>query len=210
MRDCCPDCDSKIFVKNGITRHGAQNHLCKDCGRQFTLNPQSNKIPEETRNLVNKLLLERLSLQGICRVTGVSESWLLAYISGLYEATPRDLGVDVPSDVEGVVLTRVEADELWSFVGRKAHRQWVWLALDITTRQVIAMHIGKRGTKDARKLWDQIPDAYKGESNFFTDLNDAYREAFPEICLYQVKKKWSDQPRRKVKLHSETACESSC
>jgi hypothetical protein len=47
----------------------------------------------------------------------------------------------------------------------------------------------KRGKKDARKLWEQIPDPYKGESNFFTDLHDAYKDAFPEVCLYQVEKK---------------------
>ena len=83
MRNCCPDCNSKVFVKNGITLHGAQNHLCKDCGRQFVFDPQSNRIPSSTRDLIDKLLLERLSLEGIYRVTGVSMNWLLSYISNL-------------------------------------------------------------------------------------------------------------------------------
>jgi insertion element IS1 protein InsB len=134
MRNCCPNCSSKAFVKNGITLHGAQNHLCKNCGRQFVLDPQSNRIPSFIRDLIDKLLLERLSLEGISRVTGVSMSWLLSYVSDLYSHVPDDLGVTIPSDVEGVILTRVEADELWSFVGSKENQQWVWLALDITTR----------------------------------------------------------------------------
>ena len=46
-------------------------------------------------------------------------SWLLSYVSALYSHVPDDLGVTIPSDVEGVILTRVEADELWSFVGSK-------------------------------------------------------------------------------------------
>lgn len=75
----------------------------------------------------------------------------------------------------------------------------------ITTKQIIALHIGKRGVNDARKLWKLIPEEYKGESNFFTDQYDAYREAFSEICLCQVKKKWSNQSHRKVELHIRTA-----
>jgi transposase-like protein len=40
MRTSCPDCGSKRFVKNGVNKHFEQNHLCKDCGRQFVLDPE--------------------------------------------------------------------------------------------------------------------------------------------------------------------------
>jgi len=196
MQNCCPECASEVFVKNGMNRYGGQNHLCRECGRQFILDPQNNTISQETKSLIDKLLLERLSLEGICRVTAVSMQWLLGYISELYRTVPDDLGVTIPSDAEGVMLLRVEADELWSFVGSKENRQWVWLALDVTTRQVIALHIGGRGSEDAKKLWEAIPNEYKDESDFFTDMHDAYREAIPEDRLHQVKKKWSHKPHR--------------
>ena len=189
MRECCPNCESKVFVKNGMTPQGAQSHICRECGRQFILDPQERTIPQETRNLIDKLLLERLSLEGICRVTGVSMSWLLKYISDLYKQIPNDLGIEIPSDVEGVMLLRVEADELWSFVGSKKNRKWVWLALDITTRQVIALHVGGRGSADAKKFWEAIPEEFKVNCSFFTDQHDAYRGAIPEDQLCQVKKK---------------------
>jgi hypothetical protein len=38
--------------------------------------PQNKVIEQATKDLIDKLLLERLSLAGIARVTGVSELWL--------------------------------------------------------------------------------------------------------------------------------------
>lgn len=53
-----------------------QNYRCRDCGRQFVQDPQHKVIEQATKDLIDKLLLERLSLAGIARVTGVSELWL--------------------------------------------------------------------------------------------------------------------------------------
>jgi IS1 family transposase len=142
---------------------------------------------------VNKLLLERLSLEGICRVTGVSQTWLMGYIGELYSQVPGDLNLIIPEDVESVLLTRVEADEIWSFVGHKGNRAWIWLALDTKTRQVIACHIGGRDKKDARILWDSIPEVYKNDADFYTDQFEAYREAIPEELHYPSKKKAAKQ-----------------
>ena len=36
----------------------------------------------------------------------------------------------------------VQCDELWSFVDHKGNKQWVWLALDAETREIIAAHVG--------------------------------------------------------------------
>ncbi len=35
-------------------------------------------------------------------------------------------------------------DELWSFVADKGNEQWVWLALDVETRETVGCHIGDR------------------------------------------------------------------
>lgn len=193
MRDSCPNCHSRNFIKNGINRHFEQNYLCKNCGRQFILEPILNQIPEETKDLVNKLLLERLSLEGICRVTGVSQSWLMGYIGELYSQIPNDLNLTIVEDVEDVLLTRVEADEIWSFVGNKRNRVWIWLALDTKTKQVIACHIGGRDKKDAKILWELIPEVYKSDADFYTDQLDAYQGAIPEELHYPSKKKAAKQ-----------------
>ena len=33
-------------------------------------------------------------------------------------------------------------DELWSFVDHKGNKQWVWLAMDAETREIIGCHVG--------------------------------------------------------------------
>ncbi len=42
-----------------------------------------------SKNLIDRLLLERISLAGISRITGVSERWLQTHVNQKYEQTPR-------------------------------------------------------------------------------------------------------------------------
>ena len=55
----------------------------------------------------------------------------------------------------------IEVDELWSFVGKKHNKQWVWLALNKKTREIIGFHVGGRGREDARKFWQSLPPVYR-------------------------------------------------
>lgn len=56
----CPNCQSDAVVKNGRTRHEKQNYKCRDCGRQFVEAPQWRMISEETKGIIDRLLLEKL------------------------------------------------------------------------------------------------------------------------------------------------------
>jgi insertion element IS1 protein InsB len=55
--------------------------------------PQNKRIDQATKDLIDKLLLERLSLAGIARVVGVSELWLQRYVNAKYAAVPRQVSV---------------------------------------------------------------------------------------------------------------------
>ncbi len=87
----CPSCTSARTVKNGHIHNGKQNHRCKDCGRQFVEDPQNKIISQETKELIEKLLLEKLPLAGIARVAEVSEPWLQGYVNQKYEAVPKQV-----------------------------------------------------------------------------------------------------------------------
>ena len=89
----CPNCDSASVVKNGFIHNGKQNHLCKDCGRQFVKDPQNKVISDETKALIDKLLLEKIPLAGIARVVEVSEVWLQGYVNEKYASVPREVHV---------------------------------------------------------------------------------------------------------------------
>jgi IS1 family transposase len=69
---------------------------------------------------------------------------------------------------------------LWSFVGDKGCRVWVWVALDADTRQVVGMVVGDRSDDTARRLWDALPPAYRAGAVVCTDWLPAYRAVVPE------------------------------
>lgn len=89
----CPDCKSNNIVKNGSIANGKQKYLCKNCGRQFVLNPQKQPISDEKKELIDKLLLEKIPLAGIARVCGVSECWLQNYVNKKYESIEKKVKV---------------------------------------------------------------------------------------------------------------------
>lgn len=89
MVPCCPRCGSDRVVKNGFIHSGKQNHRCRACGRRFVEDPQVERIAPETRELIDKLLLERIPLAGIARVCDVSERWLQVYVNQKYAAVPQ-------------------------------------------------------------------------------------------------------------------------
>ena len=89
----CPHCRSTEIVSNGSNSVGTPKFLCKGCGRQFVEHPKKQPISQETKALIDRLLLERLSLAGIARVTGVSERWLQAYVNEKYARMPHQVEV---------------------------------------------------------------------------------------------------------------------
>ncbi len=66
-----------------------------------------------------------------------------------------------------------------SFVLKKANKQWIGIAMDATTRQVIAFHVGDRSRKSAKRLWAKIPDAYRLHATFYTEQYVVYEEVIP-------------------------------
>jgi len=85
----CKACNSKHIIKNGFIHNGEQKYACKDCGRQFIGNPQNTSIPQHLWDMVDKLLLEKIQIVGISRVTGISEPWLRRYINRKYARVPH-------------------------------------------------------------------------------------------------------------------------
>ncbi len=77
----CPRCGSTHVIKNGHIHTGKPKFAGKDCRRQFVENPVWKPISADTKALIDKLLLERVSLAGIGRVTGVSAQWLQDYVN---------------------------------------------------------------------------------------------------------------------------------
>ena len=73
----------------------------------------------------------------------------------------------------------IQCDELWLFVDNKGNKQWVWLALDVNTREIVGVYIGDRDEKAAEKLWNSLPPAYRQCAVAYTDFWTAYGAIFP-------------------------------
>ena len=118
----CSTCFGDKTVKNGRNSEGTQKYKCKDCGYSFVEHPKKTKISDQTKALVDRLLLEKLSLAGIARSTGVSETWLQSYVNNKYKNISKTIEPE-----KGYFRLIIECDEMWSYVGNKRHKQWIWL-----------------------------------------------------------------------------------
>lgn len=171
----CPSCGSYRIIKNGSIHNGKQKYECKDCKRQFVEHPQNIVISLETKQLVDKLMLERISLRGISRVTGVSWDWLQNYVNRKLAHTSRQIRVSEKSKGR---LT-IECDEMWSFVVSKKYEVYIWLAIDRDTREIVGCFLGNRTRKSARKLWASLPPVYRQCAVAYTDFWVSYKKVIP-------------------------------
>lgn len=171
----CPTCGSTDINKNGTTRHGNQNYKCRDCGRQFVENPKWRRIGEDTKSLIDRMLLEKMPLAGIARSLQVSESWLQQYVNAYYATVPQSVQV-TPKPRRRLT---VQMDELWSFVDDKDNEQWVWLALDVETREIVGCSIGDRSGQSAKALWRSLPAVYRQCAVCYSDFWVSYPVALP-------------------------------
>ena len=171
----CLTCGSDDIVKNGLTRRAKQNYKCRDCRRQFVEDPQWKPIDRSTFDFVDLMLLERIPLAGIARVLSLSEGSLQQYVNQLYEEVLKQ--VDVIPKPKGKLT--VQVDELWSFVDNQKNKQWVWLAIDADTREIIGCYMGDRSRDSAQKLWDSLPAVYRQCAKVHTDDWEAYKTVIP-------------------------------
>jgi hypothetical protein len=102
-------------------------------------NPNNKIIDKHTLDYIDKMLLEKISLARIARVTSVSKKWLQNYVNTKYASVPQQVKVSSKHKSK----LNIECDEAWSFVNHKGNKQWIWLALDKKTREIVGCYIGE-------------------------------------------------------------------
>jgi len=111
----------------------------------------------------------------------VQLKWLLGFLVQCVEALPDHLHVQPVTCCGNVTIQRleVEADDMSSFVQKKANKPWIGIAMDAKSRQVIAFHVGNRSRKSAKQLWAKIPEAYRQYATLYTDQDVVYIGVIP-------------------------------
>ncbi len=152
----CPVCNDSIqVVKNGSCSSGKQKCFCKDCKKYFVENPKHRKITDDTKQLIDDLLSERIASAGIVRAAKVSKRQMQNYANDKYENIPGE----VTEKAKGRLT--IECDEMWSFVGNKKNKVWIWLAEDVGTGETVGVYAGSRDEVGAKKLWNSPPGVYR-------------------------------------------------
>ena len=162
----CPQCKATTIKKNGNIHNGKQKYECLACHKQFVDNPQHKQISDETRKRVQRALLERVSLEGICRIFDVSLPWLLGFMQETFEQLPDNLNASVIGENEEFTVVVLEADEMWSYVGNKKNQQWLWLVMHSKSRQIVAFHVGDRTKASGQALMAKLPEDLKKKPSF--------------------------------------------
>lgn len=126
----CPNPSCQFFGKKGLKNvvrsgkktNGTQNYQCKACGRQFvrtagTIFYRSRIKRKEAKQLAN-LLVEKIGIRGISRVTSRNKNTIMLFTDKLAERC-KQANEFLLQDIK---LTPVEVDELWTFV-KKSKRK---------------------------------------------------------------------------------------
>ena len=169
----CHSCGSINIIKNGTNKCGNQQYHCKDCQVYRVLKPTVQAQVQQKEQVV-QAYQERVSLRGLQRIFGVHRhtawQWVQAHISRL----PDLVETLLPAQADDVL----ELDEVWSFVGQRAEKRWLWTAMCRRTRQIVAFVIGDHSEATCRRLWQAIPKAYR-RCRSYSDFWKAYAAVFP-------------------------------
>jgi len=71
---------------------------------------------------------------------------------------------------------------MWSFVGNKQKKQWLWLALDELTREIVGVYVGDSSAQSAKKhglrraARSGIPPVARQCAVCYTDIGKAYQQ----------------------------------
>jgi insertion element IS1 protein InsB len=101
---------------------------------------------------------------------------------------PKAITVEVRR-VEGA-----EVDEMWSFVGSKAHQRWLWHAVDHLTGVVLAYVLGTRADVVFKRLQELLRPF--GLVHFYTDGAGVYKRHL-STANHTVSKRHTQQIERK-------------
>ena len=104
-----------------------------------------------------------------------------------------------------------EADEMWSFVGSKAHQRWLWHAIDHLSGVVLAYAFGSRADKVFVRLQKLLKPF--GVVHFYTDAAGVYARHLPatahtvgKINTQQIERKHLTLRTRIKRLARKTIC----
>lgn len=144
-----------------------------------------NRISNLARHKIVGALVEGVSINATCRITGIAKHTVLKLL--------KDLGCACAEyhnrAVRNLRVRRVQCDEIWAFVYAKqknvseeqmaqgAGDCWTWTAIDADTKLVISYALGDRGIKTAHVFIDDLASRIASRIQLTTDGHRVYVDA---------------------------------
>jgi transposase-like protein/IS1 family transposase len=188
----CPSCQSETIKKHGNTSDGRPRFRCADCRRVWVETKlakaarRPRRIPTEQAIMILGMLCEGSSIRAIQRLVGVEQRTILRLLVDLGEGCERLLA----EKIKGVPVKDVQGDELWTYIRcKQATRErrkitdpnagdaYCYIAVESTSKLVLAWHLGRRNTWDAHDFMAKLSTATAGNFQLSTDGFNAYPNA---------------------------------
>lgn len=147
-----------------------------------------NRLSMAKRVQVVSALVEGVSINAACRMTGVAKHTILKLL--------EDAGCAAAAfhhrHVRGLRVRRLQCDEIWAFCGAKAKNVtleqkaagwgdvWTWVAIDADTKLVVSYLVGGRSTGWAVDFMQDCADRIIGRPQITTDAHKPYLKAVEE------------------------------
>jgi IS1 family transposase len=184
----CHNCraDCRRFGK----RKGRQRYQCCRCRKLF-IEPRNKtldgmNLPVEKAEAVLRLLLEGNSVSSVERFTEVHHTTILKLLILAGGKAGRIMG----DKIRNVPVTDVQADEIWSYIGKKEKRRqpseditlgdcYTFVAIDRDTKLVLNVTVGRRDQVTTDILIEGLRLETSGNFQITTDGFAPYRTAIP-------------------------------
>ena len=174
--------------RHGRDRKGNQRYQCRQCSKTF-LTPQDKPLdgmylPIEKAEMVLKLLLEGNSVSTVERITSIHHGTILKLLVLAGEKCERIMA----EKIRNIEVRDVEADEVWSFIGKKEKRVrpeddqnlgdcYTFVAIERHTKLVLNITMGKRNQQTTDVFIEGLRHATRGKFQITTDGFAPYRSA---------------------------------
>ena len=183
----CEDCKVEC-QRFGKHRNGLRRFRCPNCKRTFT-EPHTRTLGEmyiswEKALLALQLLLEGNSIRSSERITGLDRNTIMRALV-LAGAKCEQVSDD---KIRNVPVKDVQADEIWSFVGKKEKARkaeddptlgdaYCFVGIESNSKLVLTWHLGRRTARDTEAFVEKLNEATAGQFQITTDGFKAYVDA---------------------------------
>jgi IS1 family transposase/transposase-like protein len=185
----CQACNATT-KKFGKDRKGNQRYRCLTC-KKISVESQprllGDMILDEAKAIsVLQHLVEGCSVRTTSRIVDVHPRTILNLLSLAGERCERMM----TERIKHLTVSDVQCDELWGFVGMKEKTKtnqgntgeglgdaWTFVALERTSKVVLAWHLGRRTEADTIAFTEKLAHATKGSFQVTTDGFKPYQHA---------------------------------